>query len=84
MSNLVLYFSVAQSPEVLGMSPRWTRDEIRKGMPHLRTEGKILLDPIRVREWMEKHYQPKIVDLEAANEMATELTAGRRRERKTG
>jgi hypothetical protein len=60
------------------MSPRWTREEIRKGMPHLRTSGKILLDPIRVREWMEKNYTPKSVDLQAAHKLAEELTAGRR------
>lgn len=84
MSDFILYFSVAQAPAVMGMSPRWIREEIRKGMPHLATPGKLLLDPIRVREWMEKHYQPKVVDLPSAFEMAEQLTDGRRRGRKTG
>jgi hypothetical protein len=79
VAGLVLYFSVAQAPAVMGMSVRWVREEIRKGMPCLRTEGKILLDPIRVREWMEKMYTPKPVDLSEAFRCAEELMAPRRR-----
>lgn len=79
MAGLVLYFSVAQAPAVIGMSPRWVRDEIRKGMPCLRREGKILLDPIRVREWMERMYTPKPVDLSEAFRIAEQLTAPRLR-----
>lgn len=78
----ILYFSLAQGPTVMGMSSRWLRQEIRRGLPHLKTEGKILLDPIRVREYMESHYTPKPVDLAAAYRQAEELTSGRRRERK--
>jgi hypothetical protein len=77
--GFVLYFSVAQAPAVMGMSPRWIREEIRKGLPCLRTAGKILLDPIRVRSWMESHYQPKSVDLTKAYEMAEALTSRRSR-----
>ncbi len=80
--GFVLYFDVARAPAVIGMSPRWIREEIRKGMPHLRTAGKILLDPIRVREWMERHYRPASVDLSEAHRLAEELTSGRRRERR--
>lgn len=79
MSDFILYFGVAQGPAVMGLSPRWIREEIRKGMPCLRTAGKILLDPIKVREWMETHYRQEPVDLGAAFEMAEELTAGRRK-----
>jgi hypothetical protein len=77
-SDFILYFDIKRSPEIMGMSPRWIREEIRKGMPHLRTAGKILLDPIKVRAWMESHHQPKPVDLETAHRIAEELTSGRR------
>jgi hypothetical protein len=82
MSDLVLFFDIKQAPAVMGMSPRWIREEIRRGMPHLRTAGKILLDPIKIRAWMEKNYTPTPVDLEAAHEMAAELTGAGRRGKK--
>ena len=82
--GFVLYFSVAQAPAVMGMSPRWIREEIRKGLPCLRTEGKILLDPIEVRKWMERYYRQNTVDLTEAHRIAEALTSGRRRERKAG
>jgi hypothetical protein len=76
--GLVLFFDIARGPSVMGMSPRWIRQEIRRGMPHLKTAGKILLDPIKVRAWMEINYTPTPVDLQAAHELAEQLTAGRR------
>jgi hypothetical protein len=79
VTGLVLFFDIKRAPEVMGMSPRWIREEIRRGMPCLRTAGKILLDPIRVREWMEKTYTPKPVDLSEAFRIAEQLTAPRRR-----
>lgn len=79
MSDFILFFDIKRAPAVMGMSPRWIREEIRRGMPHLKTSGKILLDPIKVRTWMEKNYTPAPVDLDAAHELADELTSGRRR-----
>jgi len=77
----LLYFDIKHTPEIIGMSPRWVRDEIRKGMPCLRTAGKILLDPVRVREWMESHYTKKPTDLDEAVRVADELTPSQNREK---
>lgn len=83
-SAFVLYFDIAQGPAVIGMSPRWIRGEIQKGLPHLRTAGKILLDPIKVREWMERNYTPPPVDLAEAHRIAAELTSPHQQKGRAG
>lgn len=79
---MILFFDLKRGPEIVGLCPRRLREEIADGMPCLRTPGKILLDPIRVREWMEKRYTPKPIDLPSAFEMAEQLTSGRRQGRR--
>lgn len=79
---MILFFDVAASARAVSMSPRWVRQQVAAGLPVLRTDGKILISPDVLKEWMTSRYTPKPVDLEAAYKQADELTSGRRRGRK--
>ena len=79
MSDFVLFFDLKRAPAVIGMSVRWVREEIRRGMPCLDTGGKLLLDPIEVGKWMRERYARKPIDLAEAHRLAEALTAPRRR-----
>lgn len=81
--GLVLFFDLKRGPEMVGLCPRRLRQEIADGMPCLRTPGKILLDPVKVRAWLEGRYTPKSVDIEAAFGMAESLTSRRQRKERT-
>lgn len=65
--------------EFLSMSPRTIRAHL-DSIPCFRTPngGKYLFRSDELLQWLEG-FRVKPVDLEAAHEMATELTAGRRR-----
>ncbi|MBE0568908.1 MAG: hypothetical protein IH577_04455 [Deltaproteobacteria bacterium] len=77
-----LFLDIKRAAEAVSMSPRWIRQQIAEGLPHLRTEGKILIASEDLRAWMKDRYTPKPVDLEEAHRLAEELTTGRRRGKK--
>jgi hypothetical protein len=79
---VILYLDVQRAAQATCMSVRWIRAQVRNGLPCLDTGGKLLLDPDVLKDWMTSRFTPKIVDLEAAHEMAAELISGRCRGRK--
>ena len=79
---MILYLDVRGAAEATSMSPRWIRQQIRDGLRHYDTGGKLLIEPGTLIEWIRSHYRPTIVDHEAASQYVAELIDGRRQKRK--
>lgn len=75
----VLFLDVRAAAAAVSMSPRWIREQLRTGLPCLRTEGKILICPDALKKWMTSRYTPPPVDLAEAHRIADALTTPRRR-----